>query len=215
LFAENRNKLGIMHPFPDLRYVFLHELCGNCMGLSRTACLLEDREGDIAWWQGHAEPRARLTPQLVDTWHQQVRHLATVGFVQGIVRLLDQSLRQVAIAVFPEGFDVGRMKSSKVEAALLAHFEMGEFGGLQRLFQVLRDLLSSHNKFRPVGQAKLYLQYKDRHFAFDGEEVDFSSFGFLDFWEMLQFLLEELCDFWMKLSLKLHAHPFLKTPYLD
>jgi hypothetical protein len=137
--------------------------------------------------------------------------------MQSVVRLIDQAMRQFWNVLKTEE-EASRKKLTWVCEHVLGKCELEKYKNLIKLWLVLRDCLSTQEKFRPIVGEDLKIRYQGKVYLFDSKsEIDFGSMGFIDFWDMCLFLISELDDMLMALALSkpLQAIPFVRTPYLD
>lgn len=218
IVAESRGKLVFLHRYPDFRFVVFHELSGFCTSLQNATMLMRAHELQPDWWEAQPEIDFEVSAELADVRMQQVRHQATLGFMQSIVRQLDQAMRQFYKVLNQDGDDGSRKRLSKIWDKVLLDCGRPEFGPLLKLCLVMRDCLSTQEKFRPFDGADLHIRYRGQNYNFSAKgDIDYQAMGFLDFWEMCLFLISELDEMLMALimSAPLQAIPFIKTPYID
>lgn len=219
ILSESRKKIVFLHRYPDFRFVVYHESAGLCSALLDTAMLMRAHEQTPEWWESQEEVDFEVNPHLADVKMQQIRHLASVGFVQSVVRLIDQAMRQFCKALEVEnGEDAEKRKLTWVWNQVLDVCGQEQFRNLIKLWLILRDCLSTQEKFRPIIGKSLDVRYRGKVYHFDAKsEIDFKAFGFIDFWDMCLFLISELDELLMALyfSKAMQAIPFIRTPYLD
>ncbi len=218
IVSNSRKKLVFLHRYPDFRFVVYHELSGFCSALQNTTMLIRAHERQPAWWESQPEVDFEVNAQLADVRMQQVRHQATLGFVQSFVRQLDQAMRHFYKALNKDGKGANRKRLSWVWEKVLEECGRPEYGPLLKLWLVMRDCLSTQEKFRPFDEADLHIRYRGKSYRFSiKEDIDYQQMGFLDFWEMCLFLISEVDDMLMGLimSKPMQAIPMIKTPYID
>ena len=218
IFSESRKKVIFFHRYPDLRFVVLHELSGFCSALGNTAMLMRAHEQQPDWWKQQPEIDFEVDAQLADVKLQQVRHQATLGFVQSIVRQVDQAIRQYDKVLGLRQTDEGHKPLSAVLRRVLRGCDLPAFEPLLKLWLVVRDCLSTQEKFRPLNGKSLQIRYPGRNFKFDPKsDIDYQAIGFLDFWDLCLYLIAELDEMLMALTLSkpMMAIPVVKVPYLD
>lgn len=212
IFKASRNKWIRLRPHPDARYVVFHELHHTAFSLTIFACLIQEKGLDKAWWNQLEPFGGTFDDHSIRFNNIGLREMLRYGLVGTMARQVEMIFRQVLHYLDPEAPQNEARSFRKVYEELLRQTGLENYHALLQLLLVIRDSLHHNAKFCPPNRNNLKIQYAGKTYSFQNEtEIDPQTFGFLDDWEFLLFLVEETD----RMLNEVFESPFVATlPYI-